>query len=108
MNVWRTLIFLAWLHGASVAMAQLELVPEPEIPCVFGGGTRSLRVVLRNPTAQPIEVALSNRLFQATSATLAPAGELQSWKKVRVLPGQTIIESVTVDLPAVRGPSVSK
>ena len=93
---------VALFLSASAASAQLELLPEPELPCVFGGGARTLRVVLRNPTAQPLEVALSNRVFQTTSATLAPAGELQPWKKLRVLPGQTVIESVVVAFPGVR------
>ena len=78
-----------------------EILPASEPSRVFGGGTRSVPVVWRNPGDRAASVALSTRLYQATSATAALLSETP-WKELNILPGQTVLESVTLDVPAVK------
>ena len=77
-----------------------ELVPATERQRIFGGGARTVPVRWRNAGDQPTNVALSTRLYQATSATAAPLTKTP-WKQLNLLPGQTVLESVTLDFPAV-------
>lgn len=77
-----------------------ELVPATEPPRVFGGGSRTVPVRWRNGGDQPTSVALSMRIYQASSATAAPLTKTP-WKELNLLPGQTVLESVTLDFPAV-------
>lgn len=88
--------------AAGQARSQLELLPEPGTHHVFGGRPQSIRVLIRNPGNRQAEVPIQTRLYQASSATLMPVGEAQSWKTLTVLPGQTVVETVPVVLPAVR------
>ena len=94
-----TLVLTAAL--ALPAAAQLELLPDSEPQQVFGGTTRQLAVRWRNPGASAVTVELHGRLLQASSGTVAPLGEW-FWKKLEILPGQTVLESAAVPLPSVR------
>lgn len=84
------------------AAAQLELLPDDQLQTVFSSEARRARVVFRNSGPRPIEVCLRTRLFQASSTTLMPLDEAQPWKTIRLLEEQTVIEHITVTLPAVR------
>ncbi|HYL94504.1 MAG TPA: hypothetical protein VET69_01775 [Terriglobales bacterium] len=94
-----------FLHASPAAPAQAgiqpEVVPASEPSRVFGGGARTLPVVWRNRGDQPATFAPSTRLYQASSATAAPLSQTP-WKELTILPGQTVLESVTLDVPAVR------
>ncbi len=83
------------------ASAQLQLVPE-ETQHVFVGQPQEIRLMWRNPTGKPVVAELKWRLFQVSSATKLPLSEAQSWKKLEVLPGQTVLETLTLTLPEVR------
>jgi hypothetical protein len=80
------------------------LVIAPEEQAVFAG-RQTIRVTLRNPTDQLVETEVSTRVLQATTATVVPVGDAQPWKTLRVLPGQTVIETATLTFPAVRAPT---
>ncbi len=84
-----------------LAVARLEIVPDEMTQAVFAGGTRRVQVVFHNPTDQLVEAELKSRLLQASSATVIPLGE-EPWKRLRVLPGQTVLESVRLRFPAVK------
>ena len=82
-------------------LAQASLVPERPPQRVFGGGARSISLRWHNPGTEPVSLTLVARLYQASSATAALIGE-DRWKTLEILPGQTVLESALVNLPAVR------
>ena len=89
--------------AACSTQAEVELLSERPVPAVFGAGTRPISFRLRNAATQTAEVNLRYRLFQASSATLMPLGEVKPWKLVTVPAAQTLLETFQVELPAVRG-----
>jgi hypothetical protein len=99
---------LCWLLlGLEVipAQAAVELVPDGQPTAVFGQGKRSIRVLFRNAGDRAVETNLRWRLYQASSSTLAPMGETQPWRMVPLGAGQTVIETLEIDLPQVRSES---
>jgi hypothetical protein len=94
------LAFLLAAPGPSVACAQVQVLAGNEPQTVFGGREAIVAVRLRNPTNNPVEAELHTRVYQASSATTMAIGEAP-WKKLTVLPGQTVLESATVAFPAV-------
>lgn len=91
---------LIGLFGGS-ALGELQVVPAGEPLRVFAGALRPLAVMWRNPGDVPISADVRIRLLQTTSATTTTFGEWP-WKKLQVLPGQTITEVATLDFPAVQ------
>lgn len=81
---------------------QLEILPDKEPASVFAGEARKLHVTFRNAGAETVDTQLSIQLYQATSATAVPAGKAVDWKKLRVLPGQTVLEFAVLDFPPVK------
>ncbi len=90
---------LAGLTGA--AQAALQLVPSEQPASVFGSAPSSISVTLSNSSDQDFKAEIRTRIYQASSATAAPVSEA-SWKTLRVLPQQTVLESAQVDFPAVK------
>ena len=84
----------------SVAPAQLQVLPDNEPQRVFSGQERKITVLLHNPSARLADADLHSRLYQVSSATAMVLGEAP-WKKVAVLPGQTVLESATVSFPTI-------
>jgi hypothetical protein len=97
---WRILIVICL--AANGAWAQLQLMPQDELPRVFAGSTPTIRVDWHNAGRAMVETDLRMRTMQLSSATSAPMDEAP-WKSLRVLPGQTVVESAAVAFPAVRG-----
>ena len=87
--------------GASLGWAQLQVVTNAEPQRVFAGAGREVSVRVHNPSTSPVAADLRTRLYQASSATVAPLGETP-WKKLTVLAGQTVLESAVVTFPAVK------
>ena len=88
--------------GPSVTWSQLQVVPDESLQAVFAGAPQKIKVILRNPGEKTAQADLRTRLFQVSSATLMPVGDAQPWKKLEVLPGQTVIESATLTFPEVK------
>jgi hypothetical protein len=86
---------------SSVACAQLQLLPDKETQCVFAGDARKIAVVWRNAGDKVVEADLHARLYQTSSATTILLNEVP-WKKLQVLPQQTVIESAQFDFPTVK------
>ena len=85
-----------------LARAQLELLPGREPQDVFAGGTRLVRLTFHNPEKTALDVKLRTQLYQAGSATVIPLGAPREWKELRLLPGQTVLESISPDFPNVK------
>ena len=98
LNTWLLLGIAGCWTGA--ARAQLQLLPDREPPRVFAGDARKITVIWHNAGDKAVDTEIRTRLYQASSATAAPLSE-KAWKKIEVLPGQTVLESAFVDFPAV-------
>ena len=88
------------LGQASAEAAQLQLVAsEPQ--AVFAGSNQLVNLCWRNAGNAVNETDIQSRMMQLTSATAVQVGQVP-WKKLRVLGGQTVLESATMDFPPVR------
>jgi hypothetical protein len=90
----------------SSSFARLDIVQSQSQPLVFSGKGRQIELVLYNQSESDVETTIGMRVYQATSATLAPIGKQQEWKKLRMLAGQTALENATIDFPDVRSMTV--
>lgn len=88
------------------AWAQLEFTGDEPPVSVFAGSAQEVRVAIRNASDKLIETEATMRLYQVTSGSVVPVGDAQAWKKLRVLPKQTVLERIPVTLPAVRAATV--
>jgi hypothetical protein len=77
------------------------LVAQAEPQKFFGGGPRPVSVIWRNSGDSTANVPISIRLYQTSSSTAIPLSETH-WKTLEILAGQTLLETATLDLPAVR------
>jgi len=97
----------SWLLPALVSCwplavsAQLQLVPDAQPPRVFAGEARTVTVVWHNAGDKAAAADISARMLQTSSATAVQLYE-RPWKRLQVLPGQTVVESVLINFPAVR------
>ena len=98
LNTWTLLVTCCWPFAAN---AQLQLVPDKELQSVFAGQARKISVVWQNVSDKIVDAEIHTQLYQTTSATAAPVSE-NLWKKIKILPGQTVLESAPVDFPNVR------
>ncbi len=101
MKLLDTLLLLGITGWPGAVHAQLQLLPDKEPPCVFAGPERKIALSWRNAGDQIFEKEIRFRIFQTTSATAVPLGEM-AWKRLQVLPRQTVLESAQLDFPAVK------
>jgi hypothetical protein len=85
----------------SAALAQLQVLPDKEPQRVFAGDGRRIAVLFHNAGGSLVTANLRTRLYQTSSATAVLLNEAP-WKKLEVLPGQTVIESTPLTFPAVK------
>jgi hypothetical protein len=97
-NLWLLLVMAACWPGA--ASAQLQLLPDREPQRVFAGDARRITVTWHNAGDKSAGADVRTRLSQTSSATAAPLSE-KPWKKLEILPGQTVLESAPMDFPTV-------
>lgn len=96
----------SWLLPALVscwplaALAQLQLVPDGQPQRVFAGDARKIAVVWHNAGDKTVEAEIRARVLQTSSSTAVQLRE-RPWKKLSVLPGQTVVESAQLDFPVV-------
>jgi len=81
--------------------AQIVLVTHAEPQWVFAGEARQVSVVWRNAGDQMFAGEIRTRMLQTSSATVVTIGEAP-WKRLQVLPGQTVLESAWLDFPLVK------
>jgi hypothetical protein len=95
------LLWLAIACGcAGIANAQLQLLPDKEPQCVFAAGAQKISLVWQNAGEKSVDAEIRAQLFQAGSATAMSLGG-KFWKQIEILPGQTVLETASVDFPAV-------
>ena len=105
MKLLHTGLLMGMLAGwPGLAGAQLQLLDGVEPQAVFSGGVRDIAVVWQNTNLFTFQGGLMTRLLQASSATVAPLG-VRAWKTLRVLPGQTVVETAALGLPPVKAPT---
>ena len=97
-NTWLLLGIASCWTGT--ACAELQLRPDREPQCVFAGEARKITVTWHNAGNQAVDAEMRTQLYQTSSATAVPLSE-RAWKKIEILPGQTVLESASVDFPAV-------
>lgn len=100
------LLVAVWLLGligiCLPARAEaLQFLSAEEPQSVFGGSSQKISVILYNANQKDFNCPIRARIFQATSAT-AVSVALVPWKKIQVLPRQTILESALLDFPIVK------
>ena len=95
---WLLLVMAACWPGA--ARAQLQLLPDKEPQRVFAGDVSKITVTWHNAGDKTAVADVRTRLYQTSSATAAPLSE-KPWKKIEIVPGQTVLESASMDFPAV-------
>ncbi len=101
MKLRRTWLTLALACGwPGVLCAQLQLLPDPEPQRVFAGEARKISVVWHKTGDKAASAEVHARLYQTSSATAVLLTETL-WKKIEILPGQTVLESTSMDFPAV-------
>ena len=83
------------------AFAQLQLLPDQQPQRVFAGDARKIAVVWHNAGDNTAEAEIRARISQTSSATAIRLGEAP-WKKLQVLPRQTVLESARLDFPPVK------
>jgi hypothetical protein len=96
------LLGLVLLIGTLGGQAAVEIIHDQATAAVFGHGKRMIYAQFRNPEVQTVEANLRLRLYQASGSTLMPLSETRAWKILTLLPSQTVLESIEVELPPVR------
>src|ERR1700722_20003471 len=86
---------------AGAAKAQLQIASDKDLQSVFVGDARKITVVWHNAGDKIAEAEIRSRIIQTSSATAVQLGETP-WKKLQILPQQTVIESVLLNFPAVK------
>ncbi|HWC58578.1 MAG TPA: hypothetical protein VHC44_02715 [Verrucomicrobiae bacterium] len=87
--------------GTLSAEATLLQLVAAESQAVFAGSNRVVNLCWCNPGRLVNETDIRSRTMQLTSATAVSLYE-KPWKKLQVLPGQTVLETAILDFPPVR------
>ena len=82
------------------AGAQWQLLPDSSPQRVFATDAQSISTIWRNTGDEALAAEVRLRLYQASSATVVLFSE-KVWKEIGILPGQTVLETASVDFPPV-------
>ena len=99
-GLWMACLGAAW-GQTSIWSAGLEIVPGEE-QFVFGGRAAEVRVTVRNPDAEAAEAELSWRLYQASSATIAPVSERTALDPIIFPAGREVVLEIPLAAPETR------
>jgi hypothetical protein len=83
-------------------VSHFELVSDQPPQAIFAGRALRVTTAFRNSSAKVSEADLRFRLYQASAATLMPLAEAKPWKTLMLPSGQTALDNVQIELPAVR------
>jgi len=97
-------IVLLGLLVAVSAFCDIEFLAPPQMDTVFSDADRRICVTIRNSGAEAFERQLHYSIKQVAGSVTAPVA-LVPWKKLHLLPGQTVIECEMLSFPAVRSPT---
>lgn len=87
--------------ATTLAIGDMRAVQEQEPQIVFTGLDKRVSVTLANSGDEMASADLRIHLLQTSSSTAMPVGET-FWKKLQVLPGQTVLEQAALDFPNVK------
>jgi hypothetical protein len=87
--------------SADRVRAQLEIATNAKPQCVFFGDTKKVSVTFHNLGGKIFDSEIRERILQASSATTVLLSD-NSWKRLQVPAGETVLESVPLDFPAVK------
>ncbi|MGA2177002.1 MAG: hypothetical protein ABSH38_18660 [Verrucomicrobiota bacterium] len=96
-----SMLLAAACSWPGLAGAQLEMVTNAEPQRLFAGPGKPVAVVFHNPGQQAFEGEVRARVLE-TGSTTAVRWSDTAWKRLQVLPQQTVLESARLDFPAVR------
>lgn len=99
MKPWLLFLAITLLSVVDV-VAQLEVVAGGESQRLFGGGDRLVNVLINNRSDKALSLEALVRLVQTSSATAIRLSE-SPWKRLEVLPKQTVVERALVPIPTV-------
>ncbi len=99
LNTWKLFVIACCWPWA--ALAQLQLLPDKEPQRAFAGNACTVTVVWHNTGDNTAGAEIRARILQTSSATTVRLGEAH-WKRLQVLPRQTVLESAQLDFPAVK------
>jgi hypothetical protein len=85
-----------------LASAQIEIVPDEQMPAVFAGRPQTIRMLFRNSSNETVETKVETRLRQLSAGTAMTVSNTQSWKRIRLLPQQTVVETYITTFSPVR------
>jgi len=104
-STWTLLRCLTFFALAGVmpdrSFGQIQLSAAKEVQCVFAGDARKISLIWHSTGDTMFEAEVRARLYQTSSATTIQLNEVP-WKKLQVLPHQTVIESAQLDFPTVK------
>ena len=95
------MVFVTVCCWPLAAFAQLLLLPDKEPQRLLAGNARTITIVWHNVGDNTVDAEIHARLLQTSSATAVQLSEAP-WKKLAVLPRQTVLESVQLDFPVVK------
>ena len=100
MRAWA--VFSLVLPAMPVAVdARVEIVTNAAWQDVFFYGPKIFSVTLHNPGGENYENEIRVRIFQTSSAPAALLSE-NSWKRLQIPAGETVLESAALDFPVVK------
>jgi hypothetical protein len=95
-------VFLGCIPISTVA--DITVLRESETPWVYAAPGQSLRVTIQNSDPSEYQGELRYRLLQGSHTVAAPVASGTA-KTLRLLAGQTSIETLAIDIPPVNAPS---
>jgi len=90
------------LLSPAAASAQIAVMPDEQPPAVFAGREQTIRVMFRNSSDEAAEGNVQARLRQLSFGSAMPLGDPQPWKRLRLLPKQTVVETYSAKFPTLR------
>jgi hypothetical protein len=81
--------------------AGIKLLPEAPPQRVFSGRARAIQLKWTNSGPEVATAQIAMRILATSSGTAMPVSQAP-WKKMQVLPEQTVLESAKIDFPDVR------
>lgn len=94
------LVIAAVAHPGNCA-AESRVIIRAEPQPAFCGRAVWIPVTIENPQPVPFDADIRLQLFQLSSSTTAPVSQF-SWKRIRVLPRQTLCDAVPITFPEIR------
>ncbi len=99
----KSMIVLILASWPLIGWGELEIPADDTLQMAFANLPQTIKVMFRNSSKESmLEMNLQTRLFQTSSSTLMALGASQPWKKLKVLPDQTVLETITLTFPSIK------